>query len=138
MQTPTFTHQPQPPKRVPVLYPEQRYFMELYQSGLTLDVMRFESRDITDLNFTLSSQGGRITFTQKLTADQCEALARALIDAAHDIRTHNPATTPTDDTEPVETTAWPFPPATGPVPWTAAQVAAHASQQRESVGEALL
>jgi len=138
MQTPTFIHQPQPPKRVPVLYPEQRYFMELYDNSLTLDVMRFESRDTTDLNFVMSSHGARMAFRQKLTADQCEALARALIDAAHDIRTHNPATTPTDDTEPVETTAWPFPPSTGPVPWTPAQIAANTTQQRESVGEALL
>ena len=33
---------------------------------------------------------------------------------------------------------WPFPPSTGPVPWTPAQIAEHATQQRESVGEALL
>jgi len=33
---------------------------------------------------------------------------------------------------------WPFPPSTGPVPWTPAQIAANTTQQRESVGEALL
>jgi len=33
---------------------------------------------------------------------------------------------------------WPFPPSTGPAPWTPAQIAAHATQQRASAGEALL
>lgn len=34
--------------------------------------------------------------------------------------------------------AWPFPPASGPVRWTRAQIVAHARQQREQAGEALL
>ena len=31
----------------------------------------------------------RASCMAKLTADQCEAAARAFIDAAHDLRTHN-------------------------------------------------
>ena len=40
----------------------------------------------------------------------------------------------------LKTTAsvWPFPPATGPVPWTPSQQAAYRRQQREQAGEALL
>ena len=30
---------------------------------------------------------------------------------------------------------WPFPSATGPVPWTPKQIAEHARQQREQAGE---
>lgn len=33
---------------------------------------------------------------------------------------------------------WPFPPASGPVPWTAKQIQEYAKQQREQVGDALL
>jgi hypothetical protein len=33
---------------------------------------------------------------------------------------------------------WPFPPPTGPVPWTAAQEREHAKQQREQLPEAPL
>ena len=33
---------------------------------------------------------------------------------------------------------WPFPPLTGPTPWTAAQEREHAKQQREQLPEALL
>ena len=38
----------------------------------------------------------------------------------------------------LETTAsaWPFPPATGPVPWTPDQLRAYKHQQREQVEEA--
>lgn len=40
----------------------------------------------------------------------------------------------------LETTAsaWPFPPATGPVPWTPKQIEEHRRQRREQAGEALL
>jgi hypothetical protein len=34
--------------------------------------------------------------------------------------------------------AWPFPPPTGPTPWTAAQEREHAKQQREQLPEAPL
>lgn len=33
---------------------------------------------------------------------------------------------------------WPFPPATGPAPWTNKQKQAYAKQQREEAGEAPL
>lgn len=33
---------------------------------------------------------------------------------------------------------WPFPPPTGPVPWTPAQIAEYARQQREKAQEALV
>jgi len=33
---------------------------------------------------------------------------------------------------------WPFPPATGPVPWTKEQIKQYERQKRESAGEALL
>lgn len=33
---------------------------------------------------------------------------------------------------------WPFPPATGPVPWTAKQQADYQRQQRDQAGEAPL
>ena len=35
-------------------------------------------------------------------------------------------------------TDWPFPPATGPMPWTNKQKQAYAKQQREEAGEAPL
>ena len=33
---------------------------------------------------------------------------------------------------------WPFPPASGPVPWTRKQIKEYARQQREQAGEAPL
>jgi hypothetical protein len=33
---------------------------------------------------------------------------------------------------------WPFPPPTGPVPWTPEQLKLYEKQKRESAGEALL
>jgi hypothetical protein len=33
---------------------------------------------------------------------------------------------------------WPFPPPTGPIPWTAAQVKRYAREQREAMPEAPL
>jgi hypothetical protein len=33
---------------------------------------------------------------------------------------------------------WPFPPPTGPVPWTPEQIKQYEQQKRESAGEALL
>lgn len=33
---------------------------------------------------------------------------------------------------------WPFPPATGPVPWTAKQIKEYAQQQREKMQESPL
>ena len=33
---------------------------------------------------------------------------------------------------------WPFPPATGPVPWTNKQIQEYAKQQREQMEEALV
>jgi len=33
---------------------------------------------------------------------------------------------------------WPFPPATGPVPWTAKQIKQYEQKKREEAGEALL
>lgn len=33
-------------------------------------------------------------------------------------------------------TPWPFPPRTGPVPWTPQQIAKHAHQQREQAAPA--
>jgi hypothetical protein len=38
----------------------------------------------------------------------------------------------------MNTPNWPFPPSTGPVPWTPAQIAAHASALRAQQPEALL
>ena len=35
-------------------------------------------------------------------------------------------------------TNWPFPPATGAVPWTAKQIKEYAKQQRDQAGDALL
>ena len=99
--------------------------MELYDNSLTIDVMRFETTHTTELNFIMSSHGARMAFKQKLTADQCEALARALIDAAADLRA-------------AAGQHWPFPGPNGATPWTPAQIAAHATQQRASAGEALL
>lgn len=34
--------------------------------------------------------------------------------------------------------SWPFPPATGPVPWTSKQIKDHAQQQRAQLPEAPL
>jgi hypothetical protein len=107
MQTTPFTHQPQPPKRVPVKHPDQRYFIETdsddHSSISRFYIVHVGTEETADLVFSTYSGNNSHTTRQGLTADQCEALARALIDAAQDIRTHNPAT-----------------------------------QQRESVGEALL
>jgi hypothetical protein len=33
---------------------------------------------------------------------------------------------------------WPFPPASGPVPWTPEQIKQYEQKKRESIGEALL
>jgi hypothetical protein len=33
---------------------------------------------------------------------------------------------------------WPFPPATGPTPWTPEQIKQYEQQKRDNVGEALL
>lgn len=41
-------------------------------------------------------------------------------------------------TQAAKPAAWPFPPPTGPVPWSPKQIAEHARQQREQAGEALL
>lgn len=41
-------------------------------------------------------------------------------------------------TQAAKPATWPFPPATGPVPWTPKQEVAYKRKQREQAGEALL
>lgn len=44
---------------------------------------------------------------------------------------------PLDTVGEIVKSVWPFPPASGPIPWTAQQLQEYAQKQREEAGEAL-
>ena len=79
-----FTHTPRLPE-IPTGHEQQRYFIR----HLVRDVMRWGQKDTAQI--TLESTDGLISHTQYLKANECEELARALLDAAHDLRTHKAA-----------------------------------------------
>jgi hypothetical protein len=87
-----FTHLARPPQ-VSDSHPLQRYFKRSSNEDgdNATTVMRFAGRDTAeiDVGFYGPNLGQAVDVRTDLTADQCEHLARALLDAAHDLRTHS-------------------------------------------------
>jgi hypothetical protein len=86
-----FTHTPRPPQ-IPDGHPAQRYFKRTdVATDDRVQVMRFEQHNQAGLEIDFQTRNGRqiSNVTALLTADECESVARALLDAAHDLRTHN-------------------------------------------------
>lgn len=87
--TQQFTHTPAPPM-VPASHPNQRWFLRGVSQGNTCSVFRATEMAVAELGIHAVEKRHAFNIDAYLTADQCEQLARALIDAAHDLRT-NPA-----------------------------------------------
>jgi len=87
-----FTHLVRPPQ-VSDSHPLQRYFKRSRNEDGddATTVMRFAKRDKAEIDVSLygSRFGQSVEVRTDLTADQCEHLARALLDAAHDLRTYS-------------------------------------------------
>lgn len=93
MENHTFTHTPRAP-RILEGFEELRYFARQGgAAGLHLGIIRHEEDDTAEVCVaTWGVPEVRSSVMAKMTADQCEAAARAFIDAAHDLRTHNSLT----------------------------------------------
>lgn len=79
--TAKFTHTPQPPQIIEG-YGDMRYFIRHSDRR----VLRFANENHAKI--MVESVDGMARLTQHLMASECEELARALLDAAHDLRTH--------------------------------------------------
>lgn len=84
-----FTHTARPPE-IPDGHPLQRHFKrEIGGNGdPNTKVFRFAHRDTAQLQveFYANQFSEQVNVSTNLTADECEHLARALLDAAHDLR----------------------------------------------------
>ncbi len=90
-----FMYCPHPAKTSDGEHSNQRYFgdqQSVINKGGRLascTVVRFESEDDADLDVNLRVRGtAYVSFNINLTADELQTLACALLDAAHDLRTH--------------------------------------------------
>lgn len=87
-----FTHSPNAP-HVSATNQDQRYFAAGFlqnrsSAGDHIKVMRFADKRSAELEIsTYGNQSVNVSVVTHLNADQCEALARYLIDTAHDLRT---------------------------------------------------
>jgi hypothetical protein len=84
-----FTHQPRPPND-PGEHPQQRHFGEailLCVGGISVEtgVMRWADKPYAQLKTSSSGPLGRNEAQINLRPDELRALARCLIDAAHDL-----------------------------------------------------
>lgn len=135
-----FTHTPTAPE-TPETAPHLRRFAYSFLddksgAGNNVSLMRFETEDKAALAIdTYGSQDVIVRVKTQLDADQCEALARYLLDAAHDLRTNPSHALIAKAAKPP---VWPFPRDGNPAPWTRQQIAAHAAQERAELGEAPL
>lgn len=87
-----FTHTPAPPEE-PASHPNQRWFLRGLSQGNNCSVYRAAEASVAQLGIRMIERSGTVLLDANLTADQCEQLARALLDAAHDLRSH-PAKVP--------------------------------------------
>lgn len=89
-----FTHLARAPE-VGSEYPTHRAFCNNVPEGpvgRNIRIWRWEKDNTAELEIQTSGfQEVMVCVGTELTADQCEALGRALLDAAHDLRTHNSA-----------------------------------------------
>lgn len=90
METHTFTHTPRAPHIVDGYSDYRNFAMPGGAAGLHLGLMRHANENMARIEVaTWSGVEVRASVMSKMTAEQCEAAARAFIDAAHDLRTHN-------------------------------------------------
>jgi hypothetical protein len=89
---PQFVHTAKP-ANVPASHPDQRYFKRTSEGDDCTGVFRSAKHNTAELE--ISFYGDRlkrtVSVTAELSANQCEFLARALLDAAHDLRTNSAA-----------------------------------------------
>lgn len=85
----TFTHTPRPPRLTPGYEKIRQFADQGGPAGYNTEVSRRADKDTARLAIeTWGFQEVITRTTTDLSADQCEALARALLDAAHDLRNH--------------------------------------------------
>jgi hypothetical protein len=87
-----FTHTAKP-ATVPTSHPDQRYFKRTTEGDGCTGVFRSARQNAAELEIAFYGERFKqaVSVTAELSADQCEALARALLDAAHDLRTNTAA-----------------------------------------------
>jgi hypothetical protein len=94
-----FRHEPKPPV-VPTSHPYQRYFSgsesdysvrvaQKKGTDSSYTVYRNAARDDVDVQLTVNAVGFDARTCLAMSADQLEAFAARLLDAAHDLRTHS-------------------------------------------------
>lgn len=90
MENHTFTHTPRAPHILSGYEDQRNFAMRGRDTGMHIGIRRMGHEDTAELRVsTWGRVDVRAEVMSRLTADECEALARALVDAAHDLRTHN-------------------------------------------------
>jgi hypothetical protein len=85
-----FTHTAKPPQ-IPDIYPEQRWFKRAGFGYPAIHVVRTADEDKAELGTYFYVGDSHVRISTYLTADECEELGRAMLDAAADMRTHSAA-----------------------------------------------
>jgi hypothetical protein len=85
-----FTHTAKPPQ-IPDSHPHQRWFKRRGDDTMGHHICRMADDDTVDLSTHIHIGGSSASTRAQLTADECEELARALLDAAADLRAHTAA-----------------------------------------------
>ena len=93
----TFTHTPRPPT-VWETHPTPRYFFKPthWPHRSVVSLMRHADELRAKLTLQVNHDNASTAMSQRLTADECERLGLALLDAAHDLRAHP---TPNEENE---------------------------------------